>query len=65
MYNFCNWPQIPDSINIGGVGGSSMLDDMKFVMLGGMVETARRVSTSARSAPLPSFSYIHFLMTII
>lgn len=29
------------------VGGSSMLDGMKLVMLGGTVETARRVSSSA------------------
>lgn len=32
---------------VGGVGGSSMLDGMKLVMLGGTVETARRVSSSA------------------
>jgi chaperone BCS1 len=32
---------------VGGVGSSGMLDGMKLVMLGGTVETARRVSSSA------------------
>lgn len=39
---------------VGGVGGSSVLDGMKLVVLGGTVETARRVSSSAWSVPLPS-----------
>ncbi|KZP26468.1 P-loop containing nucleoside triphosphate hydrolase protein [Athelia psychrophila] len=37
------------------VGGSSMLDGMKLVMLGGTVETARRVSSSAWSHFVNSF----------
>jgi chaperone BCS1 len=32
---------------VGGVGGSSVVDGMKLVVLGGTVETARRVSSSA------------------
>jgi mitochondrial chaperone BCS1 len=32
---------------VGGAGGSSMVDGMKLVLLGGTVETARRVSSSA------------------
>lgn len=36
---------------VGGVGGSSVLDGMKLVVLGGTVETARRVSSSAWSVP--------------
>jgi chaperone BCS1 len=40
---------------VGGVGGSSMLDGMKLVMLGGTVETARRVSSSAWSHFVNSF----------
>lgn len=31
----------------GGAGGSSVVDGMKLVVLGGTVETARRVSSSA------------------
>jgi len=33
----------------GGGGGSSVVDGMKLVVLGGTVETARRVSSSAWS----------------
>ena len=33
----------------GGGGGSSVVDGMKLVVLGGIVETARRVSSSAWS----------------
>ncbi|KIM75746.1 hypothetical protein PILCRDRAFT_667729 [Piloderma croceum F 1598] len=40
---------------VGGVGGSSVLDGMKLVMLGGTVETARRVSSSAWSHFVNSF----------
>ena len=32
---------------VGGAGASSVVDGMKLVMLGGTVETARRVSSSA------------------
>jgi chaperone BCS1 len=32
---------------IGGSASSSMIDGMKLVVLGGTVETARRVSSSA------------------
>ena len=32
---------------VGGAGGSSVVDGMKLVVLGGTVETARRVSSSA------------------
>lgn len=32
---------------VGGGGGSGMIDGMKLVVLGGTVETARRVSSSA------------------
>ncbi|KIJ68071.1 hypothetical protein HYDPIDRAFT_173750 [Hydnomerulius pinastri MD-312] len=32
---------------VGGAGGSSVIDGMKLVVLGGTVETARRVSSSA------------------
>jgi hypothetical protein len=45
---------------VGGVGGSSVLDGMKLVMLGGTVETARRVSSSAWSVP---FAFL-FLYTL-
>lgn len=31
---------------VGGGGGSSMIDGMKLVVLGGTVETARRVASS-------------------
>lgn len=34
---------------VGGAGGSSVIDGMKLVVLGGTVETARRVSSSAWS----------------
>ncbi|KAG5639510.1 hypothetical protein H0H81_000655 [Sphagnurus paluster] len=34
---------------VGGAGGSSVVDGMKLVVLGGTVETARRVSSSAWS----------------
>jgi len=36
---------------VGGAGTSSVVDGMKLVMLGGTVETARRVSSSAWYAP--------------
>jgi len=32
---------------VGGAGGSSVIDGMKLVVLGGTVETARRASSSA------------------
>ena len=32
---------------VGGAGGSSVIDGVKLVVLGGTVETARRVSSSA------------------
>jgi mitochondrial chaperone BCS1 len=32
---------------VGGTAGSSVVDGMKLVVLGGTVETARRVSSSA------------------
>ena len=32
---------------VGGTAGSSVIDGMKLVVLGGTVETARRVSSSA------------------
>lgn len=31
---------------VGGGGGSGMIDGMKLVMLGGTVETARRMASS-------------------
>ena len=31
---------------VGGVGGSSVVDGMKLVVLGGTVETARRLASS-------------------
>jgi chaperone BCS1 len=40
---------------VGGAGGSSMIDGMKLVVLGGTVETARRVSSSAWSHFVNSF----------
>ncbi|KAH7923162.1 P-loop containing nucleoside triphosphate hydrolase protein [Leucogyrophana mollusca] len=45
---------------VGGAGGSSVIDGMKLVVLGGTVETARRVSSSAwyalqRSWPISTF----------
>ena len=40
---------------VGGGGGSSMIDGMKLVVLGGTVETARRVASSGWYAP-PSFN---------
>jgi chaperone BCS1 len=48
---------------MGGAGASSVVDGMKLVVLGGTVETARRVSSSAwyshsitLSSPLSSYS---------
>ena len=43
---------------VGGGGGSSMIDGMKLVVLGGTVETARRMASSgwyvvATPTPLP------------
>ncbi|KIM69685.1 hypothetical protein SCLCIDRAFT_720322 [Scleroderma citrinum Foug A] len=48
----------------GGAGGSSVVDGMKLVVLGGTVETARRVSSSAWShfvncKPLVSVTHSH------
>ncbi|KAF9227173.1 P-loop containing nucleoside triphosphate hydrolase protein [Gyrodon lividus] len=40
---------------VGGAGGSSVIDGMKLVVLGGTVETARRVSSSAWSHFVNSF----------
>ncbi|KAF8345503.1 P-loop containing nucleoside triphosphate hydrolase protein [Amanita rubescens] len=40
---------------VGGAGTSSVVDGMKLVMLGGTVETARRVSSSAWSHFINSF----------
>lgn len=40
---------------VGGMAGSSMVDGMKLVVLGGTVETARRVSSSAWSSFVNSF----------
>jgi len=40
---------------VGGVGASSVLDGVKLVVLGGTVETARRVSSSAWSHFVNSF----------
>ncbi|KAF8800962.1 P-loop containing nucleoside triphosphate hydrolase protein [Phlegmacium glaucopus] len=40
---------------VGGSGGSSVIDGMKLVVLGGTVETARRVSSSAWSHFVNSF----------
>ncbi|KAJ8501747.1 hypothetical protein ONZ45_g12027 [Pleurotus djamor] len=40
---------------VGGVGGSSIVDGMKLVVIGGTVETARRVSSSAWSHFVNSF----------
>lgn len=45
---------------VGGVGGSSMLDGMKLVMLGGTVETARRVSSSAWLASSAIYLLSHY-----
>lgn len=39
---------------VGGAGGSSVIDGMKLVVLGGTVETARRVSSSAWYVPILS-----------
>ena len=41
---------------VGGGGGSSMIDGMKLVVLGGTVETARRVASSGWYALFPFFS---------
>ncbi|KAF9482080.1 P-loop containing nucleoside triphosphate hydrolase protein [Pholiota conissans] len=38
---------------VGGAGGSSVVDGMKLVVLGGTVETARRVSSSACEEDFP------------
>ena len=54
---------------VGGTAGSSVVDGMKLVVLGGTVETARRVSSSAwylnssfSLLPIDSFSLkIRFL----
>ncbi|OCH91708.1 P-loop containing nucleoside triphosphate hydrolase protein [Obba rivulosa] len=40
---------------VGGVGGSSVVDGMKLVVLGGTVETARRVASSGWSHFINSF----------
>ncbi|KAG8214091.1 hypothetical protein J3R82DRAFT_10849 [Butyriboletus roseoflavus] len=40
---------------VGGAGGSSVIDGVKLVVLGGTVETARRVSSSAWSHFINSF----------
>ncbi|KAG6836567.1 hypothetical protein H0H93_006671 [Arthromyces matolae] len=40
---------------VGGAGGSSVVDGMKLVVLGGTVETARRMSSSAWSHFVNSF----------
>ncbi|KAK7046024.1 hypothetical protein VNI00_007019 [Paramarasmius palmivorus] len=40
---------------VGGAGGSGVIDGMKLVVLGGTVETARRVSSSAWSQFVNSF----------
>ncbi|ESK91490.1 mitochondrial chaperone bcs1 [Moniliophthora roreri MCA 2997] len=40
---------------VGGAGGSGVIDGMKLVVLGGTVETARRVSSSAWSHFVNSF----------
>ena len=40
---------------VGGGGGNSMIDGMKLVVLGGTVETARRVASSGWYAPSPLF----------
>ncbi|KAF8444830.1 hypothetical protein L210DRAFT_318091 [Boletus edulis BED1] len=40
---------------VGGAGGSSVIDGVKLVVLGGTVETARRVSSSAWSHFVNSF----------
>lgn len=37
---------------VGGVAGNGVVDGMKLVVLGGTVETARRISSSAWSAHL-------------
>ena len=39
---------------VGGTAGSSVVDGMKLVVLGGTVETARRVSSSAWYLPFLS-----------
>lgn len=49
---------------VGGVGGSSMLDGMKLVMLGGTVETARRVSSSAWFVVFPP-DLVHISQLIV
>ncbi|KAI5123305.1 hypothetical protein M0805_009326 [Coniferiporia weirii] len=40
---------------VGGVAGNSVVDGMKLVVLGGTVETARRISSSAWSSFVNSF----------
>ncbi|KAF9241862.1 hypothetical protein BU15DRAFT_87086 [Melanogaster broomeanus] len=45
---------------VGGAGGSSVIDGMKLVVLGGTVETARRVSSSAWCVSLSFFLTAHF-----
>lgn len=46
---------------VGGAGGSSVVDGMKLVVLGGTVETARRVSSSAwyDHITLINYSFLH------
>lgn len=41
---------------VGNVAGNSVVDGMKLVVLGGTVETARRVSSSAWYVPRTSHS---------
>lgn len=47
---------------VGGTAGSSVVDGMKLVVLGGTVETARRVSSSAWYLP---FFLVYFLISLI
>ena len=48
---------------VGGGGGSSMIDGVKLVVLGGTVETARRMASSGWYAPLPYCSSIWVVLT--
>lgn len=48
---------------VGGGGGSSMIDGVKLVVLGGTVETARRMASSGWYVPLaPSALYTPVLI---
>ncbi|KAI0929840.1 hypothetical protein AcV5_006699 [Taiwanofungus camphoratus] len=48
---------------VGGVGGSSMIDGVKLVVLGGTVETARRVASSGWYVPRCVIAELYLVLT--